>query len=383
MSERKFIKNISITYLLLAILVSLIAWAAYFEINQSVRAQGQIVSDTRTQVIQAADGGVLEKILVKEGQRVKAGEVLAMLEQDRANANVDEGQAMAASLEASLVRAQAEARGTSPVFPSTLNHFPEVVAEQRALYNQKKRSLDDELMNWREALALAKDELEVNEKLFETGDVGKLDLMRSKRQITDIQGRLDATKNKYLQDARQEVTKLQEELSSQRFKLQERQNVLLHTALTAPVAGIVKSLRINTVGGVLRGGDELMQISPTDVGLLMEVKITPADIGLLKTGLPASVKIDAFDYTIYGTLTGEVEYISADTLIEQSPNGQTITFYLARVQIKDNQTNKKLDLNLLRPGMTGSVDIQTGQRSILKYLLKPLTKAFQGAGSER
>ncbi|AXS80353.1 HlyD family efflux transporter periplasmic adaptor subunit [Dechloromonas sp. HYN0024] len=376
-------KNLSITYWMLLFFICLILWASLFDINQSVRALGQIVPSTTTQIIQAADGGVLEKILVKEGQVVKAGQVLARLEKNRASANVDEGQSRAVSLSAALIRARAEANEEAPVFGKALKRFPDAVAEQKSLYEQKKKGLEADLANLREALVLAQDELKINEKLFATGDIGQLELIRAKRQITDLKGRINSTRNKYLQDARQEATKLQEELASQRFKLEERESVLFHTALTAPVAGVVKSLRLNTVGGVLRAGDELMQISPTDVGLLVEVKVMPADVGLLHIGLPVSVKIDAFDYSVYGALNGKLDYISSDTLTEQGPTGQAITYYKARIQLIDDHANKKLNLSELKAGMTASADIQTGERSVLQYLFKPIAKAFQGAATER
>jgi adhesin transport system membrane fusion protein len=142
-------------------------------------------------------------------------------------------------------------------------------------------------------------------------------------------------------------------------------------------------LRINTVGGVLKAGDELMQISPSGVELLAEVKILPADVGLLAASMPASVKIDSFDYSIYGSLFGQLDYISSDTLSETSGNGQVQTFYRARIKFDPKSINPKLPLDTLKTGMTVSVDIKTGSRSVLQYIFKPITKAFNGAGSER
>jgi len=160
---------------------------------------------------------------------------------------------------------------------------------------------------------------------------------------------------------------------------------LNHTVLTAPVAGVVKYLKVTTIGGVLRTGDELMQISPTDGDIIIEVKINPADIGQLKSGLPVAIKIDAFDYSIYGSLTGRLSYISSDTLTEQAANGQASTYYRAQVRLdpKSATTNPKLADVALKPGMTATVDIQTNSRSVLEYLAKPVFKAFGGAMHER
>ena len=358
-------------------------WAWQFDLDQSVRAQGQLVPDTRTQVIQSADGGVLEKILVTEGQPVKAGQELATLEQERASAGVDEGRAKVASLQAALFRARAEANNEALSFGRQWNEYPEIVREQTALYQQKLKGLRAELNVLEESLELAKDELKVNENLSQTGDISRLELLRARRQVAEYAGKIEATRNKYLQDARQEVTRLQEEATSNQFKLEERRSLLHHTNLVSPVDGVVKILRITTVGGVLKAGDELMQISPSDVDLLAEIKILPADVGQLALDMPAVVKVDAFDYSIYGSLKGRLEYLSSDTLTEQGPNNQPQTFYRARIRVDAKSMNPKLPLSALKSGMTVSVDVQTGSRSVLHYLLKPLNKALQGAGSER
>ena len=234
-----------------------------------------------------------------------------------------------------------------------------------------------------ESLELARDELRVNENLSQTGDISRLELLRARRQVAELVGKIEATRNKYLQDARQEVTRLQEEATSNQFKLEERRSLLHHTNLISPVDGVVKILRINTVGGVLKAGDELMQISPTDVDLLAEIKILPADVGQLALDMPAVVKVDAFDYSIYGSLNGRLEYLSSDTLTEQGANNQVQTFYRARIRVDAKTINPKLPLSALKSGMTVSVDVQTGSRSVLHYMLKPITKALQGAGTER
>lgn len=370
-------------WLMFAFLAFLLAWASHFELEQTVHAQGQVMPVTRTQVIQAADGGVLEKLHVLEGEQVKAGQVLATLEKERATAGVDEGSAKVAALSAALIRARAEAYDQTPVFPAALQKWPEFVAEQRLLHAQKRKSLEAELLMLQESHALVKEELMLSQKLFDSGDISRFELMRAKRQEVELAGRIESIQNKYLQDARIEATKLQEELTSQRFKLDERQSVLQHTELTSPVAGIVKSLRINTVGGVLRAGDELMQISPTDVELMLEAKVQPVDIGQLRTGLPVSIKLDAFDYSIHGALQGHLAYISADTLTEPGPNGQTQTFYRVQIKFDPAQTNLKLRLSELKPGMTAGVDILTGSRTVMTYITKPISKAFQGAASQR
>lgn len=371
------------TMLLLIGLIFFLLWAALFEIDQTVRAQGQVIPSARTQVIQAADGGVLSRILVQEGQSVTAGQLLAVLERDRPNSAYEENRAKVAALSANLARAKAEANGQPPGFGQQAKGFPEFAAFQQALYEQRKRSLQEELATLKDGLDMAQEELLMNESLLKTGDTSRLEVMRAKRQVGELQGKINAVRNKYLQEARQDATKMAEELSSSRYKLEERQSVLGHTALTTPVAGIVKYLKITTIGGVLRPGDELMQISPTDGGMVIEIKVNPVDIGQLRPDLPVAIKLDAFDYSIYGTLQGTLSYISSDTLTEQGSNGQSATFYRAQVRLDAEQRNPKLADVPLKPGMTATVDIRTNSRSILQYLAKPVFKAFGGAMNER
>jgi adhesin transport system membrane fusion protein len=288
-----------------------------------------------------------------------------------------------AALQAGLIRARAESNETKPVFPASVRAYPEFVAAQERLYAQKRASLSDATIALEDALKLAREELQMNQTLLKAGDVSRIEVMRALRQVSDLEARLSETRNKYAQEARQEVTRLEDELSSQRYKLEERRSVLEHTDLIAPVAGIVKYLRVNTVGGVLRAGDELMQISPTESDMVIEAKINPVDIGQLELGLPVQVKLDAFDFSVYGMLTGKLSDLSSDTLVEQGPNGQSMSYYRAHVRIDASQANVMLARVPLKPGMTSTIDIKTRTRSVLRYLLKPVIRTFSGALNER
>jgi adhesin transport system membrane fusion protein len=375
--------RISTTFLMLGGLALFMTWAALFEIDQTVRAQGQIMPMARTQVIQAADGGVLSRILVQEGQSVQAGEPLAELERERSTAAYEEKRARDASMALALIRAQAEASGQAPQFGDKYREFGAFVAAQQALYEQRKRGVAEETAALQDSLGMAREELTMSENLFATGDTSRVEVMRARRQVSELQGRLNAVQNKYRQDARQEAAKLGEELSSSRYKLDEQKSILAHTTITAPVAGIVKYMKVTTIGGVLRAGDELMQISPTSGDMIVEVKVNPIDIGQLHGGLPAFVKLDAFDYSIYGNLQGKLSYISSDTLTEQGANGQAATYYRAHIKLDPHQVNSKLAAISLKPGMTATVDLRTASRSVLHYLAKPIVKAFGGAMNER
>ena len=373
------------TNVLFLLLLVFLGWAAFFELDQAVRAQGKLIPADHTQIIQVADGGVLSRVLVQEGDTVVSGQPLAELEKERANASFTESRAKQASLEIALIRAQAEADQKTPYFGKDYVDFPQFQSLQMAFYNQRKRSLSQDLDNMHESIASAQHELELNKKLFTTGDTSQLEVMRAQRQVTELQGRINSVRNKYLQDARAEAAKIAEDLSTNYYRLEERQSVLDHTTITAPVAGVVKYQRVTTIGGVLRQGDELMQISPTETEPVFEVNINPADIGQLKAGLPATIRLDAFDYSIYGVLHGTLRYISSDTLTEQGPNGQANTFYRAKVSLHADDAKKhpKLTAAMLKPGMTATVDLKTGGRSVLKYLIKPIYKAFGGAMTEK
>ena len=384
MNNRETQRTPSMMVLLALALGLFVTWAALFEIDQGVRAQGQIISNARTQIIQAVDGGVLSELRVIEGQQVKVGEVLAVLEKSRAEAGFEESRDKLASLTIALTRAQAEARMQTPVFGPAFKAYPEFVRAQQALYLQRKRTLDEDVGANSQGLAMAREELAMTDALLKDGDVSQLEALRARRQVTEIEARISAARNKYRQDASAEAAKVEEDMASVNSKLSERKNILEHTELTAPVPGVIKSLRITTIGGVLRGGDELMQIAPTDEDLIIEAKVNPADVGLLSVGQPVSVKVDAFDYSVYGMLNGELRYISPDTLSEQSQNGQTQTYYRVKVHLPRLQPhNPKAHDIVVKPGMTASIDIQTGRRTVLNYLAKPVFKAFGGALLER
>ena len=361
----------------------MLIWANFLEIDQAVHAQGSVTSSTRTQVIQVADGGVLEKLLVREGQSVKAGQLLAVLEKERATAGVDEGASRLAYLNVALIRAQAQTAQIPPDFSRIDKKFNNFVQEQERLYAVKKKVFETDNDAIRTMLVLAKDELSINEKLALTGDVSQLDLIRARRQVSELEGKLAALQNKFISDAQEEAAKIMSDQDAQKYRLQEKQSILDHSDLLSPLDGVVKSLRVTTVGGVLRSGDEIMQISPSDEELVVEAKVNPADIGLLRLNLPIQIRVDAFDYTIYGGLTGSLTYISSDTLVEQQPSGQTSSSYRVQVRLDPKQVNPKLLAADLKPGMTVGLDIMTGKRSVLSYVIKPITRAFQGAGAQK
>ena len=377
--------------LLSACLAAFIAWAGYFEIDQTVHTSGQVILSARTQLVQTADGGVLKELTVQEGDTVTSGQLLAVLEKERAQASLEETRSRIMSLKAALLRAKAEVQFAATQFGPEFKSYPEFVSAQQGLYMQRKRSLDEELRTMQDALAMAMQEKRMNDNLLKSGDVSELDVLRAKRQVTEIEGRIATTKNKYLQDTRTELTRIEDELSSQNQKLNSAENLLSHTDIMAPMDGVVKTLKIHTLGGVLRPGDELMQIAPVGDALLLEAKVPPSDIGQLVKGQVVLITLDAYDYSIYGNLKGELIDISPDTLSDNNaqgslvntPNGQPSVYYKVNIRIAKDQDNPKVNVMEIKPGMTAGIDIRTGTRNLLTYLLKPVIKTLGTSLNER
>lgn len=367
-----------------AFLALLLLWASLFKIDQVVHAQGQVIASARTQIVQAADGGVLIDMKVQEGDEVKVGQIIAVLEKERALASYTESQGKVMALRMTVARLQAEITDKPLIYDENVQKsYPTLYETQMNLYKQRRKAIDDQLAVLKDNVQLANEELAMNLPLEKMGDISKADIMKLKRQVNEARNQFATAKNKYLQDSSAELNKAQEDLNAQEQILSDREQLLVHTDIVAPATGIVKSVRVTTLGGVVRQGDEILQILPTESDLVVEAKVKPADMANIKVGLPAKVKLDAYDYSIFGTMTGVVIYVSPDALSEETKAGPT-TYYRVKVAIseKDYKADQAEGIEV-RPGMTATVDVQTGKRSVLSYLLKPLTKTFTESFGER
>lgn len=386
LTDHSSLRNVRILFRMsIAFLVLFFLWASFFKIDQVVHAQGQVVASSHTQIVQAADGGVLVEMKVQEGAEVKAGEIIAVLEKERALASYSESQGKVMALRMNVARLQAEVTDKPLVFDDTIQkNYPTLYETQMNLYKQRTKAIDDQLVVLKDNVNLAQQELAMNQPLEKMGDISKADILRLKRTVNEARNQYASTKNKYLQDASAELNKAQEDLNSQEQTLADREQLLEHTDIVAPATGIVKSIKVTTLGGVVRQGDEILQILPTESDLVVEAKLKPADMANIKVGEPTKVKLDAYDYAIFGTMSGTVTYVSADTLQEDTKNGP-MTYYRVKVAITEKDFKKSQRVNDIevRPGMTATVDIQTGKRSVLSYLVKPLTKTFNEAFGER
>jgi len=363
---------------------AMLAWAYVSEIDQVTRATGQVIASSRSQIIQASDGGVLVDLRVKEGVKVKQGDLLARLDSTKVKAAFLETEARCAGLQAQVARLRAEVLNQKPAFDAELRRrYSDFVENQSTLYQRRREALDAELRIYQESLDLVRRELEMNLPLLGTGDVSQTDILKLRRQASELQGQMTNRRNKYFQDTQAELAKAEEDLAGANQILAQRKSQFEQTDLFAPVDGVVKNVRITTKGGVVRPGEEVMQIVPLDDDLVVEAKLKPADIAFVKPGLAAQVKIDAYDYTIYGALNGTVTYISADTLEENLRQGE-MPYYRVQIRTSGKALKSRPDEPMeIQPGMTATVEIKTGVNTVLKYLTKPLVKTFTESLGER
>lgn len=368
---------------LFVVIIPFVVWASYSELDQISHAQGQVIASAKTQEIQSAIDGVVENIYVKEGQHVKKGEKIITLERSQVQAAFDESRSKVAALQASLSRLRAEVYGTSLEFPPLVREYPEFVANQTELFHRRQQAMNGDIAALNESLKLSQRELDLSLPLLKHGDIGAIEIIRLRRQIADIKGQIANKRNKYFQDSQTEMTKAEEDLSTREQELADRTVTLDRTQIVASMDVLVKNIVLTTKGARVRAGDVILELVPFGDQLIIEAKMNPSDVSFVKKGQDVAVKLDAYDYSIYGILHGKVSYISPDTLMEKTAQGEKPYF---RVLVVLNQSqlisksNKKIDI---APGMTAQVDIITGHRTVLDYLFKPIVKNFNNSFHER
>lgn len=368
---------------LLLIIIPFSVWASYAHLDQISHANGQVIAAAKTQEIQSAIDGVVEEIFVQEGDHVKQGDELIILEKKQAQAAYDESKSKVAALEAALVRLKAEVYEKPLTFSQSIQAYPEFVENQTALFHRRQSTLNDEVSALNESLDLSQEELGLNIPLLKNGDIGAIEIIRIKRQIAELKGKISNVKNSYFKESQTDMTKVEEELSTKKQELADREITLDRTTIYTSMDAIVKNIILTTQGAKVQSGDIILELVPFGDKLIIEAKMSPSDISFVKIGQSAAIKLDAYDYSIYGVFHGKVDYISPDTILEKTPEGEK---YYFRVLIVLGQTelmsknNKKIELT---PGMTAQIDIVTGNRSVLTYLSKPIIKTFSEAFHER
>ena len=364
-------------------LVAFGTWAYYSEIDQVSRAVGSVIPSSNVQIVQSRDGGVLEALPVKAGDLVEKGQVIAQFNVTEAQADYREARAKAASLYASLARLRAELFGNAPAFGDEYAEYPQFQESQLQLMEKRQSALNEDLQAIDGMLTLIREEIAMNEPLVAKGDVSRTEILRLKRQEAELVAKRVSRRNEYFQEVQSDFTKAEEEYERVRQAVVQRERQLSQTTVIAPVKGLIKRIRVTTEGGVIRPGEDVLEIVPVEDDLLIEAKLPPSDIGFVTVGQEATVKIDAYDFTIYGNLKGIVSYISADTIEEQAGQN-TQTYYSIQVRTDGKQFSGRPNEELqILPGMTALVEIQTGKNTILNYLLKPITKTISESMGER
>lgn len=384
----KFAREYKLSFIIIAsislLIVTGVIWSRWAELDQITRAPGSVIPQGRVQVLQSLNGGEITQINVREGDTVKSGQVLVVLNKVREQAGVGEARGKVAAFLSQKVRIDAELFEKPLQFPEMLTDYPDFVRNQTQLYERRRFALRTELSKLQEMKTLLVEELNLNLPLLEQGDVARSEIIRMQRTIVDVEKQMSSIEQKYVQDLQAELVRTEEELVSAEQILAQRQDALDATVLVAPTNGIVKNVRLTTVGGVLRPGDEVLQIVPTGDKLVVEAKVPPRDISFVKTGQTASIKFDTYDFSVYGPAFGVVTYISPDTLTESGQDGTREVYYRVNleVSVSDMRPKKKAEKIVIQPGMTLIAEIKTGTRTVFDYLTKPITKTFSESFGE-
>jgi len=409
-----------LVWLSVAFVLILILWAAFASLDEVTRGEGKVIPSRQIQILQSMDGGIVSEILVKEGQSVKIGDLLLKVDPTRMVSSLRENRSQYLSLLAKGARLKALADGARFIPPEeVVKEAPEIIEQERSLYESRRAELDatigvarqqslqraQELISVRarreqatQSYTLTARELEMTRPLAKTGAVSDVELLRLERDVARYRGERDSANSDIprLESAVAEASrKIQEvdltfrniarsELSETNAKLNALsegstalEDRVKQTDIRSPVNGIVKQLKVNTVGGVVQPGKDLIEVVPSDDALLLEARVLPRDIAFLRPGQKALVKFTAYDYAIYGGLEATLEQISADSVLDEKGNA----FFLVRVRTLSSSIGP-LKFPII-PGMVAEVDILTGKKSVLAYILKPILRAKSKAMTER
>ncbi len=362
-----------IILVLAGLLLAFTVWAWFAELDEVSTGTGKVIPSLHEQVLQSLDGGILAELYVREGGQVKAGEVVARLDPTISASNVGESSAKYRASLAESIRLHAEVNNMPLVFPPSLLAWPDLVNAETLLYHSRRNQLTESENEMNQSIGLVNRELAITEKLVKSGAASIVDVLRLRRQLSDLSLKLTDLKTQYYVDARQQMAKADADVQSLAEVIKGRADTLDRMTIKSPVRGIVKSIKVTTIGGVIPPNGELMQIVPMDDRLLIEARLSPRDIAFIHPDQKAIVKITAYDYSIYGGLSGKVESISPDTIQDEAKP----EIYYYRVYIRtdhDFLTNKAGKHFSIVPGMIATVDIKTGQKTVMQYLIKPFNK---------
>jgi adhesin transport system membrane fusion protein len=360
-------------------------WAGFFSLDEITRGQGKIIPSSREQVIQSLDSGILREMLVREGDVVEKDQILLQMDDARSGAGYREANEKYLSLLALAARLRAESSDSVLMFPPELKDETQLIKQETQAYKARKKALMESIEALDASLAAITREIALTAPLVKGGVMSEVELLRLKRQQADLMGQRAERKNRYITDANTELTRVSSELSQTKESASAREDAYLHTTIKSPMKGVVKNVQVTTIGGVIQAGQPILEIVPTEDEMLVEAYVKPSEVAFLKVGQKAVVKLTSYDFNKYGGLDGELEHLSPDTLKDErqqrkpgaTPADMEEGFYRILVRIKDpNLVRKGLKIEPT-PGMTATVEIRTGQKTVLEYLFRPLQNVSQ------
>lgn len=353
-----------------------ITWAANATIEEFTTGDATVIPASRDQIIQSLESGIVSEMFVREGDAVKKGQMLVKLDPTRAGSTYNEGAVRINALTAQAARLKAEALGTELVFPAKVASDVEITKTERQYFNARKHALDESVAALKQSISLGQRELDLISPMVQKGLVAETEELRLKRQINDAQLQIVERKNKLRADASSELSKVEADLASIVETSVGKKDLLEHTDIRSPVNGVVKNIRINTIGGVVPAGAEILEVTPMEDNLLVEVKIKPRDVAFLLKDQHAQVKLTAYEYNVYGGLAGRIVNISPSAIKEEGQRvpGAEDSYYQVLIKTDESELHYKGKVLKIIPGMKATVDIRTGEKTVLNYMLKPLLR---------
>ncbi|MDR2155318.1 MAG: HlyD family efflux transporter periplasmic adaptor subunit [Burkholderiaceae bacterium] len=364
-------------WLIMIAVLAFIAWASFSELDEVAVGDAKVIPYSRSQMIQSLEGGAVAQLDVHEGDVVNKDQVLARLDPVMAEATRDEAMAKIVGLKARAARLDAEMRGAARVtFPEDVQAQPEVAAREQAVFKENRAAISQTLSDLGEQRKLASQQLELALPLLKTGASNDAEILRLREKVADLNSRINAARNEYDVALKKDYAQTMAELEPLEQVARGRAYTLKRTEIRSPVRGIVKEIRVSTIGGVVSPGGVLMEIVPLGDELLVEARINPRDIAFIKPEQQGMVKITAYDSSIYGTLEAAVETVSPDSVVDEVDRRST--YYKVQVRTKKAYLETKDGKHHpITPGMVASVEIRTGRKTVLSYLLKPLQRAAE------
>ncbi|MDS0787270.1 HlyD family type I secretion periplasmic adaptor subunit [Proteus vulgaris] len=354
----------------------MVIWAYFAEVAEVTKGNGKIIPSSKEQLIQSLDGGIVTNIFVREGDIVQVGQTLATLDSTRTASSLEESQAKYNTALATSIRLKAEVEQhkiVNLVFPEELQTQTELINYENKLYLSRKQKLTQTLANLQKSKHIIRQQLNINKELARQGASSTVEVLRLEKELIDLESKTQEYTSDFYVTARQELAKVMAEIDSLAPLIKGRQDFVQKTTITSPVKGIVKNIQNSTIGGVVPPNGILMDIVPLEDTLIIEAKISPKDIAFIHPGQEAKVKITAYDYAIYGGLEGTVSVISPDTVKDEVKSD--VTYYKIYIKTdKDYLVNKAGKSFSITPGMIASVEITTGSKTVLQYLIKPFNK---------